>query len=271
VLVSAELEGLPGLRHGFFTRQGGVSTGIYASLNCGVGSNDDPLKVSANRAAAMTRLGLPAGALVTLFQVHGRDVVRVDAPIPLVSRPKADAMVTTRPGIALGILAADCSPVLFADIDATVIGACHAGWRGALAGVTDATVAAMEKLGARRGRIVAVIGPTIAQTSYEVGPEFPGRFNETDAANARFFLASDLASPTEAGFAKAGRPGHFRFDLPGYLAARLGRLGLAAIADLKRDTLSAPDEFFSFRRTALAREPDYGRQLSAIALVPNSG
>ena len=250
-----ELERLPRVRHGFFSRCGGVSAGLYASLNCGVGSGDDPARVAANRAEAMRALDLPPHALSSCYQVHGREVVTVEAPVDGADRPKADALVTRRPGLALGILTADCAPILFADAKAGVVGAAHAGWRGALLGVTDAVVAAMERLGARRDRIIAVIGPTIAQASYEVGPEFPAPFLAENPDNVRFFRPSD-------------RDRHHRFDLPGYLRARLQRLGLSLVADLGRDTLAEPELFFSYRRTTLAGEPDYGRQLSAIALAP---
>lgn len=252
-LHSPALDGLPGISHGFFGRAGGVSQGIYAGLNCGQGSDDRPADVIENRARVARAVGVAPDRLVSVHQVHGREAVTVTAP--WTERPKADAMVTAVPGLALGVLAADCTPVLFADPQARVIGAAHAGWRGALAGVTDATVAAMEALGARRDRIRAAIGPTIRGQSYEVGAEFPAPFLADDAGNIRFFCP-------------AARPGHHMFNLPGYLAARLAGLGLAAVDDLEQDTLTQPDRFFSYRRTTLAGEPDYGRQLSAIALVP---
>lgn len=251
MLHNAALSAQPGLRHAFFTREGGVSEGLYASLNCGPGSSDQPQAVQENRRRVATAMGVAPDALCTLYQVHGRDVVTVTAP-PGSERPKADAMVTNRPGIALGILTADCAPVLFADMAAGVIGACHAGWRGAEAGVTDATIAAMVQLGARAERITAVIGPTIAQASYEVGPEFPKPFLAADPRAERFFTASP-------------RAGHFQFDLPAYLVSRLeGRVG--AVHDMALDTRTNPQRFFSFRRTTLAGEPDYGRQISVIAL-----
>ena len=253
-LQSSMLAESPGVRHGFFTRQGGVSTGIYASLNCGPGSADQPESVAANREMAMAELGLPASALCTVYQVHGCDVVTLEAPLPAGERPKADGLVTATPGLALGILAADCSPLLFADTRAGVIGACHAGWRGALYDVAEATIAAMEKLGARRAAIVGAIGPTIAQRSYEVGPEFPGPFLAEDPANEKFFAASP-------------RQRHFQFDLPGYIEAKLRRLKIGLVDNLRRDTFSDPDRFYSYRRTTHAQEPDYGRQLSTIALV----
>jgi YfiH family protein len=242
---------LTGIAHGFFTRRGGVSAGLYASLNCGPGSRDDAVAVAVNRDRVAQALG--TGGLVSLYQVHGAEVLTLDRPPP--DRPQADGMVTDRPGFALGILTADCAPILFADPVARVIGACHAGWRGALAGVWRRTVAAMTDLGARPARIRAVIGPTIAGRSYEVGPDFPRPFLDQDAANHRFFGPSD-------------RAGHRRFDLPGYLRAGLGTLGLDAVVDSGEDTLTQPDRFFSYRRATLAGEPDYGRQVSAIALLP---
>jgi YfiH family protein len=257
ILQSPELAAIPGVGHAFFTRQGGVSNGIYASLNCGPGSDDDAVKVTANRATAMGWLKLPAAALCTLHQVHGREVITVNSPNLLERRPKADGMVTAAAGLALGILTADCAPVLFADLHRAVIGACHAGWRGALAGVTDATVEAMERLGAHRDAIVAAIGPAIGPTSYEVGPEFPGRFLEQSPANELFF------SPSR-------RPGHIMFDLVGYLRARLGSFGVAHVSAVERDTFAEPEVFFSYRRSMLVGEHDYGRQLSAIALVPRA-
>jgi YfiH family protein len=251
MLQAPALAAQPGLRHGFFTREGGVSEGLYASLNCGPGSSDRPEAVQENRRRVAAAMGVAADALCTLYQVHGRDVVTVTAPFGG-ERPKADGLVTNRPGLALGILTADCAPVLFADASAGVIGACHAGWRGAEAGVTDATIAAMERLGAKAAHITAVIGPTIAQASYEVGPEFPKPFLAADQRAARFFTPSP-------------RAGHFQFDLPGYLVSRLaGRVG--TVHDMALDTRTDPQRFFSFRRTTLAGEPDYGRQVSVIAL-----
>ncbi len=254
--TSPALDGLPGIAHGFFGRAGGVSQGIYASLNCGQGSNDRPEDVAGNRARVARAVGVAPDRLVSVHQVHGREAVTVTAP--WIERPRADAMVTAVAGLALGVLAADCTPVLFADPEARVIGAAHAGWRGALAGITDATVEAMMALGARPERIRAAIGPTIRGQSYEVGAEFPGPFLAESADNIRFFRP-------------AARAGHQMFDLPGYLAARLRRSGLAAVDDLEQDTLTQPERFFSYRRTTLAGETDYGRQLSAIALVPTGG
>lgn len=241
------------IRHAFFTREGGVSDGIFASLNCGFGSGDDPAKVARNRAIAMERLGLPAAALVTCHQVHSADIVTVERPWEPGAAPRADGMATCRPGIALGVLAADCAPVLFVEVEAGVIGAAHGGWRGALSGVGEATVAAMQALGARTERIRAGIGPCIGRESYEVGAEFAERFAGADSDSAGFF-------------APAPGPGKFLFDLPGYLAHRLGRLGLAAVERADCDTAADPDRFFSYRRACRRGEPDYGRGLAAVAL-----
>jgi polyphenol oxidase len=244
----------PGLRHAFFTRQGGHGDGIYASLNCGFGSDEAPAVVEANRAHAMALIDLSPNALVTVHQIHSPDVSVVKRPWPRAENPKADALVTDRPGVALGILTADCVPILFADIEAGVIGAAHSGWKGTRDGVSEATVAAMEKLGARRGRIHAAIGPAIQQKSYEVGPEFPERFTSLDPATERFFIPS-------------ARAAHFMFDLPGLVEARLTALGLGSVERSPHDTAAETELFFSYRRATLRGEPDYGRGLSAIALV----
>ena len=241
------------IRHAFFTREGGVSQGIYTSLNCGPGSSDDPAAVVENRARAMDLLDLPAAALVTVHQCHSPEAVVVDAPFAAGLAPKADALVTARPGLALGILTADCAPVLFADRRVGVCAAAHAGWRGAVGGVLDNTLEAMVKLGAGRKTIVAAIGPCIGQRSYEVGAEFPAPFLAEDPANADFF-------------APAVRQGHFLFDLPGYVARRLARLGVQEVTRVPADTCRDETRFFSYRRATLRREPDYGRQLSAIVL-----
>jgi polyphenol oxidase len=243
-----------GIRHGFFTREGGVSDGLFASLNCGLGSGDDAGKVAENRGRAMAALGLEAERLATCHQVHSPSVVVVDAVWPQAERPRADAMVTRLNGVALGILTADCAPVLFADAEAGVIGAAHAGWRGALSGVLEATVTAMIALGAAPERLGAGIGPCIAQSSYEVGPEFPAPFLAADPASADFFRP-------------APRAGHFLFDLAGYAARRLARLGLGRIELSGGDTAAQADRFFSYRRSFLRREKDYGRELSAICLA----
>jgi hypothetical protein len=247
------LDACGAIRHGFFTREGGVSGGVYASLNCGFGSGDDSAKVARNRAIAADALGLAEDRLVTCYQIHSATVLTVQAPWRREESPRADGMATDRPGIALGVLAADCAPVLFADPQAEVIGAAHGGWRGALGGVMEATVAAMTALGAAPSRIRAGIGPCIAQESYEVGPEFPGHFAAIDTASGGFFVP-------------AARPGHFRFDLPGYIAHRLARLGLGGVASTGCDTVADPARFFSYRRACLAGERDYGRALAAITL-----
>jgi hypothetical protein len=240
----------PRIVHGFFTRQGGTSKGIYKSLNCGPGSNDDPENVRINRHRVIAALG--SGELATVHQVHSPDVYTVAGTMPA-GRPKADGMVTKTPGIILGILTADCGPVLFADNDARVIGAAHAGWKGAFTGVLENTVAAMEALGALRERIVAVLGPCIAQASYEVGAEFVERLVEAEAKNKDYFIPSE-------------KPGHSMFDLPGYVLARLRATGIHRADAVRRDTCAENEFFFSYRRTTLRGEPDYGRQISAITL-----
>jgi YfiH family protein len=239
--------------HAFFGRGGGVSTGIYASLNCGPGSNDVRASVIENREIARGELA-PNGTLVTVHQVHSANVVTVTEPWELGQGPQADAMVTDQPEIVLGILTAYCAPVLYADAEAKVIGAAHAGWKGALGGVTDNAIAAMEALGAKRSRIVAAIGPCISQANYEVGPEFRDSFLAADPANDRFFITSDRAS-------------HFRFDLEGYVVHRLKTAGIANIEPLSACTYARESDFFSFRRATHRNEPDYGREISAIVLI----
>lgn len=250
---SAELDRFApaGVRHGFFTRRGGVSAGIYRGLNAGVGSNDRPDHVAENRRRVAAWFGCDAGALLTLYQVHSADALVVRAP-HAGERPKADAMVTNRPGIVLGVLAADCGPVLFADGEAGVVGAAHAGWKGALTGILEATVEAMESIGARRDRITAVLGPSISAAAYEVGPEFVARFAEADPANGSYFAASP-------------RDGHAMFDLNRYTVDRLAQAGVEA-AMIGRCTYADEDDFYSYRRATHRREPDYGRQISAISL-----
>lgn len=240
-----------GVRHGFFTRRGGVSEGIYAGLNVGVGSKDDPVRVAENRGRVAGWMGVSPERLVTLYQVHSPDVIVVERPFSG-ERPKADAMVTDRPGLALGVLAADCGPVLYADPQARVVGAAHAGWKGAFGGVIASTVAAMVALGARPERIAAAIGPCIAQASYEVDEGFAARFLAQAADNARFFAP--------------GRPGHFQFDLEGYVAARLAQEGIGRIEPLGLDTYAAPERFFSFRRATHRGEAAYGREIALIGL-----
>jgi purine-nucleoside/S-methyl-5'-thioadenosine phosphorylase / adenosine deaminase len=253
-LIEADsLRGISGMRHGFFSRRGGVSGGLFASLNCGFGSADNADDVAANRARAADALGVEPEALVTAYQVHSPKVAVVTEPWQPGNAPKVDAMVTRTPKLGLGILTADCAPVLFADNEAGVIGAAHAGWRGAVGGVIEATLAAMVGLGADPERIAAAVGPCIAQASYEVGPEFPKPFLDEDAANARFFVPS-------------ARAGHFMFDLPGYCVAKLRALDLAMVSWIGRDACAEPDAFFSYRRTCLAGERQYGRNLSAIMI-----
>jgi hypothetical protein len=243
----------PGIRHAFFTREGGVSGGFFESLNCGFGSGDAAEMVARNRAIAMERLGFSPDRLVTLYQVHSTTVVTVEKPWPRDATPRADGLVTGSSGIVLGILAADCAPVLFEDAVARVIGAAHGGWRGALGGIVEATLDRMEALGAERARIRAGIGPCIAPTSYEVGPDFPQPFLANDPASAAYF-------------APALRTGHLMFDLPGYIERRLARAGIAAIERAAHDTVAEDTHFFSYRRACLRGEPVYGRGLSAIAL-----
>jgi hypothetical protein len=237
--------------HGFAGRQGGVSTGVCAGLNVGLGSEDDRLAILRNRDLARDAL-LPGATLVTVRQVHSPDVVTVTAPIAEDERPEADAMVTRTPGLILGILTADCVPVLFADREAGVIGAAHAGWKGAISGVTDRTIAAMEALGATREGIACAIGPCIGRASYEVTLDFAERFERDDAENARFF--------------SAGRAGHCQFDIAAYVASRLQAAGIGRISLLDEDTYSQANRFFSYRRSCHAQESDYGRQISMIAL-----
>jgi hypothetical protein len=254
MITTSVLNDLAGVRHGFFGREGGVSGGLYGSLNCGFGSGDIAENVAENRARVTAALGLGADRLVSCYQVHSPTVVAVDSPWRREENPKADAMVTRQRGLALGILTADCAPVLFADSRAGVIGAAHAGWRGAVSGVVEATLVAMETLGAERSRVHAAIGPCIAQPSYEVGPEFPAPFLAEDAAHGRFFLS-------------APRDGHFLFDLGGYVEEKLRAAGIVAIDRTRADTAREEDRFFSYRRTCLKGEKDYGREISVIALA----
>ena len=242
---------LDGVAHGFLGRIGGVSTGLHAGLNVGIGSDDDAAAVLENRRLA-TAAVLPGAALTTLYQTHSADCVTVRAPFEDRLRPRADALVTDRPGLALGILTADCAPVLLADVAAGVVGAAHAGWKGALGGVTDATILAMEALGAKRERITAAIGPCIARASYEVDNAFARRFEARDPANERFFAE--------------GRDGHFQFDLEAYVAHRLAEAGIGRVALLGLDTYADEARFFSYRRATHRGEPGYGRQIAIIGL-----
>jgi YfiH family protein len=254
--VTAEsLRGYRGMRHGFFSRLGGVSTGGYSSLNCSVATGDRAQAVTENRRRIAHQLGIVSTQLVTAKQVHGISVVEVEGPWPAGQTPEHDALVTRVPGLALGVLTADCAPILIADLAAGVVAAAHAGWRGALNGVVEATVAAMERLRARPDRMVAAVGPTIAQPSYEVGTEFHAEFVGTDQASASFFTASPKDEAK------------YQFDLPEYVGARLIRAGLRRIEVLELDTLMNAGRFFSHRRSTLMGETDVGRQLSAILLV----
>ena len=260
VLQSPNLARFAGVTHGFFGRTGGVSKGVYTALNCGLGSRDERDAIVENRRRVAANLA-PTAELVTLDQAHGTNVITVSEAWPTGATraddakliPLGDAMVTRAPDIALGILTADCAPVLFADGDARVIGAAHAGWKGALSGVIEATLAAMEALGAQRSRIAAAIGPCISQANYEVGPEFRERFLAADGANGRYFVASERAH-------------HHRFDLEAYVADRLMRAGLADVARLAACTYAREGDFFSYRRATHRGEPDYGREVSAILL-----
>jgi YfiH family protein len=254
MLQATSLASLPGIRHAFFTRTGGVSEGIYESLNGGVGSNDTPERVAENRARMATALGMMPERFLTAYQIHSPDVITVDSPWAPDARPRADALVTRTPGVAIGVSTADCGPILFADADARVIGAAHAGWRGALIGVIEATIAAMEAIGADRNRIVAATGPMIRQPNYEVGPEFLERFKADDAANTRFFAPS-------------AKDGHAMFDLAGYIKARLAGAGIRHVEDIGRCTYADPATFYSYRRSVHRKEADYGRHINAIALA----
>ena len=254
LIEASELASLPGIRHAFFTRQGGTSQGIYASLNGGVGSADDPAAVAENRGRMARALGVVPEHLLSLYQIHSPDVVTVETAWLPEDRPKADAMVTRRPGFALAAASADCGPVLFADPRAGVVGAAHSGWKGAFTGVLEATIARMEELGADRRDIVAVLGPTIGPDAYEVGPEFLARFVERDSTYGRFFRPS-------------GRTGHGLFDLPAFILHRLKGAGIGQAVSLGLCTYSDETRFFSYRRATHRGEPDYGRLLSAIALA----
>jgi YfiH family protein len=243
---------LAGVAHGFLGRAGGVSQGEVSGLNVGLGSGDDLALIAENRRRAVAAVA-PGAALATVYQVHSAECVTVSTPWPDDQRPHADALVTDRPGVVLGILTADCAPVLFADPEARVIGAAHAGWKGAIGGVTDATITAMERLGADRSRIAAVVGPCIAQESYEVDASFRDRFCAEAQANAAYFAA--------------GTPGHWQFDLEHYVADRLAAAGLTRVSKLGLDTYAAPQRFFSYRRACHRGEAAYGRQMSLISLA----
>ncbi len=252
--IHSPLLNADGIAHGFFTRNGGVSNGVYASLNGGVGSSDDPQAVQENRNRMAATLGIATRNFMVPYQIHSADALALDAPWADDKRPRCDGLATATRGIGLGVTGADCGMILFADQRAQIIGACHAGWKGALTGILEATIVAMEKLGASRPAIHAVLGPTIGPQSYEVGPEFVARFVDGDAAHKRFFTASR-------------RETHAMFDLPGFIAMRLEISGIGAFADLGMDTYSDGDRFFSYRRSVHRKESDYGRLISAIALV----
>jgi polyphenol oxidase len=253
LITSPDLAALPHLRHAFFTREGGVSQGIYASLNGGLGSADVRSDVLENRARMAAHLAVPPEAMISVHQVHSADVVRVTGPWDG-DRPKADAMVTATPGIALAVLTADCGPILFADSQARVIGAAHSGWKGSFTDIGEAVLSAMEGLGAKRERVTAVLGPTIGPNAYEVGPEFVQRFLDADAGHARFFRPSV-------------RDQHAMFDLPAFIGAGLAKAGVGRFVDLALCTYSDPQRFYSYRMATHRKETDYGRLVSAIVLA----
>ncbi len=254
MLQAQSLSKLPGIRHGFFTRTGGVSEGLYESLNGGVGSEDSPARVAENRARMAERLGVTPEHFLTCYQIHSPEVVVADTPWPAAERPRADAIVTRVPNLAVGVSTADCGPVLMADPQARVIGAAHAGWRGALTGVMERTLTAMEKLGAKRNRIVAAAGPMIRQPNYEVGQDLIDRFVAVEPNTVRFFKP-------------ATRPAHAMFDLAGYIVSRLRRAGIESIEDLGLCTYADSEQFYSYRRSTHRGEAEYGRHINAIALT----
>jgi hypothetical protein len=253
-LAAENLKALSGIRHGFFTRQGGVSQGIYASLNCGLGSNDDARLVLENRRRVARHLGGGGDAVVTLYQEHGTTAQEVMKMPPRDALPHADAVVSATPGLVVGVLTADCAPVLLADADARVVAAAHAGWRGALGGIVESAIEEMERLGARRERISAAVGPCIGQAAYEVGPEFEVQFLSRDPEYGRFFARRS----------ETGRP---HFDLPGFVTQRLNDARLGSVVNLATCTCENESLFFSYRRKTKLDEPDYGRQISAIVVA----
>jgi polyphenol oxidase len=252
-LCAAALK-LPGVAHAFFTRRGGVSEGVYASLNGGVGSRDGTDAVGENRARMAATLGIPAARLAVPYQVHSGDAVAISDHWAPDARPRCDGLITATPGLALGITGADCGMILFVDAKARIVGAAHAGWKGALGGVVEATVVEMERIGAKRRDIAAALGPCIAQQSYEVGPELAAAFTEAGEDRNRFFIPSR-------------RAGHWMFDLKAYIAERAARAGVGRFEDLGLDTYADEDRFFSYRRATHRGEPDYGRLVSAIVLT----
>lgn len=252
-ITSANLQ-TPNIRHGFFTRDGGVSEGIYAGLNTGLGSSDDPDRVLENRRRVAEHLGASHGSVVTLYQVHGATALTVDKPQDRAKLPKADAVVSKTPGLAIGVLTADCTPVLFADPQAGVVAAAHAGWRGAVGGILEAAIAEMERQGANREHIRAAVGPTISPEIYEVGPDFEAELLRLDPGNEHFFHAP--------------APGaRVHFDLPGYVTTRLARAGLTNVEVCAPCTYQSESLFFSYRRSQVLKEGDYGRQISAIVVA----
>jgi polyphenol oxidase len=253
MMVKADTLSLPGIRHAFFTREGGVSAGLYESLNGGVGSHDSAAHVAENRARMAASLGITPERLLTAYQVHSPKVIVAETAWASDARPRADAIVTRMPELAIGVTTADCGPILFAEPRARVIGAAHAGWRGALSGVAEATIAAMEQLGATRSQIRAALGPMIRQRNYEVGSDLIDRFTAEDPASGPFF-------------APASRPGHAQFDLGGYITARLRRAGIGHLEDLGLCTYADAALFYSYRRATHRAENDYGRHVNAIAL-----
>jgi polyphenol oxidase len=252
--IKTALSEIPWVRHGFFTRVGGVSRGIYAGANCGWGSNDDIAHVRANRGKVAAELGIPGDSLVTLNQYHSAVAVTVDAPWTREDMPRGDALVTARPGIGIGALAADCAPILLASKKDRIVAAVHAGWKGAVGGVLEAAIAEMAAHGAKVSGLAAAVGPCIGPESYEVSEGFDAPFLLQDAGNARFFRA-------------AAKKGHLFFDLPGYVAHRLKAAGVETVYETRTDTLPDEETFFSYRRACLRGEKDYGRQISAIAIV----
>jgi polyphenol oxidase len=252
--LTADSLGISGVAHGFFTRAGGVSQGVYASLNAGIGSRDTAEAVIENRARIAAALGIAPDRLAVPFQIHSPDALAITEPWPADARPRCDALATATPGLALGVTGADCGMILFADPYGGVIGAAHAGWKGALSGVIEATVAAMEGLGARCSDVIAALGPCIGRRSYEVGPEFVAAFVAAGEATAPYFTPSV-------------RPGHSMFDLNAYIAERAARAGIVRFEDLGLDTYVDESRFFSYRRATHRKEPDYGRLLSVIVLV----
>ncbi len=252
-ITASSLSALTGIRHAFFTRDGGVSSGIYQSLNAGIASKDDAAHVVENRARMARALGVDPGNLVTAYQIHSPDVVVAERPWDAAARPKADAVVTRMPGLAIGVSTADCGPVLFADEQARIVGAAHAGWRGAFSGVVESTLDAMEQLGARRANIVTALGPMIRQPNYEVGAEFFATFVGATKDNERYFRSG-------------ARPDRYLFDLAGYITARLRSAGVGAIEDCGLCTYAEPDRFYSYRRSQHRSEGDYGRHVNAIVL-----